>query len=332
LGARVFGGASYSNLWGENQTVSLDATGNRRFQDYCKNGFCFAEYQVNAGYSWPWFIMKDLTFRPSISQSRTRYIEFDADTTELTLTFEKRLLKYVNLVGALSYSLERTRQYNTDFAADWQTLIIGSVTPSLRLDLRDSALAPTSGFYGIVSTEFASTAFGSQEEPFPISYYRSQFRGDYFVPLMPKTTLFLSFRTGIEVNTANPIQTDGTRDPRVAIPLIKQFSLGGVDSIRGFLPQELNLENVAIQNMASYVNYRSQLDLPLAGELRWGPFLDAGNLLLDQYSLGTGLRAGYGFGFHYATPVGPVNFDWGFKMNPRPGEDPQHFYFSLGIM
>ena len=275
--------------------------------------------------------MKELTFRPELTQERRRFKEFDADTTALALNFERRLLKYVNLVGALTYGLEQTRQFNAKFDEDRQTLIIGSLTPSLRLDLRDNSLAPTKGFYGIISTEFASTAFGSQEEPFPISYYRSQFRGDYSIPLMPKTTWFLSFRTGIEVNTADPTRPDGSRDRRVAIPLIRQFSLGGANSLRGFQSQELNLQTVAIQNMASYVNYRTQLDFPVAGELRWGPFLDAGNLLLDRYSLGY-LRYGYGFGFHYMTPVGPVNFDWGFKLAPRPGEDPQHFYFTLGII
>jgi len=31
------------------------------------------------------------------------------------------------------------------------------------------------------------------------------------------------------------------------------------------------------------------------------------------------------------TPVGPVNFDWGFKLNPENGADRNSFYFSLGV-
>lgn len=331
LGARVFGETSYGNLWKRNHTWSFNANANRRFESYCRNGVCFAEYQARMGYIWPWFGIDELTFRPEITHERRRYREFDADTTLLNATWERRLLKYVNLVGVFNYSLERTRQFNALFDEDRQTLLIGAITPSLRLDLRDDSLSPTRGFFGVVSHEIASTTYGSQRTPFPIGYTRSQLRADYFVPLAPKVTWFLSFRTGFERNTENPILSDGSRDRRIAIPLIKQFSLGGVSSLRGFKLQELNLQKTAIQGTASYVNYRTQVDLPFIGDLRFGPFMDAGNLLIDHYSLGA-LRYGVGFGFHYSTPVGPVNFDWGFKVDPLPGEDTNQFYFSLGII
>ena len=59
---------------------------------------------------------------------------------------------------------------------------------------------------------------------------------------------------------------------------------------------------------------------------------DAANLLVDRYSLRESLRLGTGFGLHYLTPVGPVNFDLGFKVDPRPGEDAYRFYFSIGMI
>jgi len=79
------------------------------------------------------------------------------------------------------------------------------------------------------------------------------------------------------------------------------------------------------------VNYRFQLDFPFAGALRFGPFVDAANLMVDTYSLGD-LRFGAGFGFHFRSPVGPVNFDWGFNVAPRPNEDTNRFYFSIGVL
>jgi outer membrane protein insertion porin family len=107
--------------------------------------------------------------------------------------------------------------------------------------------------------------------------------------------------------------------------------LGGVSSLRGFGEQELNSQNTVIKGSLSYVNYRTQLDVPISGGLRVGPFLDAANLRIDSFSFG-GLRYGSGFGFHYLTPVGPVNLDWGFKLNPLPGEDTNQFYFSIGVL
>jgi outer membrane translocation and assembly module TamA len=64
--------------------------------------------------------------------------------------------------------------------------------------------------------------------------------------------------------------------------------------------------------------------------MRFGPFLDGANLLVNEFSFTSGLRFGAGFGFHYQSPVGPVNFDLGFKLKPRIDEDPYQFYFSIG--
>lgn len=331
LGLRVFTEASYNNLWHRNHTWSLDANANRRFEDYCRNSRCMVEYQATMSYIWPWFLVDEMTFRPEMIFERRRYREFDADSITFSATWERSLWRPIGLVGAFNYSLEQIRQTNAKFEEDRQTLIIGAITPSIRVDLRDSPLAPTKGFFGLISHEIASTTWGSQSQPFPVGYTRTQFRADYTVPVFPKVSWYFSFRTGFERNSENPTQPDGSKDRRIAIPLIKQFSLGGVTSLRGFKPQEMNLQSVAIQGTASYVNYRTQVDVPIAGDLRFGPFLDAGNLLLDRYSLGI-LRYGAGVGFHYQTPVGPVNFDWGFKIDPRPGEDQNQFYFSLGVM
>jgi outer membrane translocation and assembly module TamA len=133
----------------------------------------------------------------------------------------------------------------------------------------------------------------------------------------------------------SPYLADGTPDPRVTIPLIKQFALGGVNSLRGYIEQELNVQaddpERRVQGYMTYVNYRTQLDFLLSQSLSFGPFLDAGNLQVDAFSLGN-LRYGTGIGLRYLTPVGPVNFDWGFKLFPRPNEDTNVFYFSLGVI
>jgi outer membrane protein insertion porin family len=193
--------------------------------------------------------------------------------------------------------------------------------------MRDNPLAPTKGLFSQASFEFADPTLLSQRAPSPIGYYRFQTRTDYTIPLFPMMTWFWSIRTGFEKSTvARP-----GNDTYGAIPLIKQFALGGVGSLRGFSEQELNSRNEVIKGSLSYVNYRSQLDFPISGGLRFGPFLDAGNLRIDSFSFG-GLRYGTGFGFHYLTPVGPVNLDWGFKVDPQPGEDTNQFYFSIGVL
>ena len=341
LGARAFGQLGYTNLWNRNHTVALNANVNRRFDEtFCTTPaealltpdqpHCFLEFQAQLGYVWPWFALGRTTFRPRFTIERTQYRNFDADTISLASTWERRLLDRFNLIGTLTYNLERTQQYNAETVEDNQDLTIGSLTPGLRLDLRDSPLAPTRGWFIATSFEWASPALLSQVEPFPVGYTRFQGRVDRFISLGPQASLFLSFRTGFARNLETP-PADNPDDARYAIPLIKQFSLGGASSLRGFADQEINVQDLAIRGTLSYVNYRAQLDLPFAGAMRFGPFLDAGNLLVDQFSFGQ-LRYGSGFGFHYQSPVGPVNFDLGFKLDRRGSEDPFQFYFSIGVI
>jgi outer membrane protein insertion porin family len=323
LGARVFGQTSYSNMFGRNHTAVFSVNANHRFV----NRRVPLESQAQLAYVWPWFLLPGMTFRPSITAQRTQYETFDAASLVVGGTLEKRLFQRPNLTALLSYNLERTDQRAVDpNNIDNGTITIGGVTGSLKMDLRDDPLAPSRGFFAAVSYEVADPALLSQRDPFPIGYTRFQFRSDYLLPVWRTASWYFSVRTGIERNTQD------LSDARVRIPLIKQFSLGGVGSLRGFREQELNVQSLAIRGRATYVNYRAQLDLPFSGPMRIGPFFDAANLLVDDFSLTRGLRMGTGFGLHYLTPVGPVNFDLGFKVDPKPNEDRYRFYFSIGVI
>jgi outer membrane protein assembly factor BamA len=313
------------------------------------NDYRFLEYQVQLGYVWPWFDgIRELTFRPTLTATGTEYIEFDATTVAMALTWEKPIFKHPNLIGTFTYNLERVDQFHAQNASDDGIIRIGSLTPALRLDLRDNALSPTKGLFATLSFEYAAPWLYSQNgsdqsgvpqfvpgtaavnpqwlTAGPIGYSRLLFRSDYFIPITSDISWFLSFRTGFERNN----------EENGEIPLIEQFAIGGVSSLRGYAEQEINAQSEAIEGTLSFVNYRTQIDFPFTGGLKIGPFLDAANLRIDSYSLG-GLLYGAGFGLHYQSPVGPINFDWGFKLNPpnpppQPNSGPYNFYFSIGVI
>jgi outer membrane translocation and assembly module TamA len=79
------------------------------------------------------------------------------------------------------------------------------------------------------------------------------------------------------------------------------------------------------------------MDLPIAGSLKIGPFLDAANLNIDSFSFGN-LLFGAGIGLRYATPIGPVSLDYGWKLNNPPAltdstpSGSTNFYFSVGVI
>ncbi len=328
LGARIFGQLAYTNLWGLNHTLALTTNVNHRLVN-----FHFAEYQSQLSYLYPWFLLNELTFRPSVTISGTQYIQFDATTVTAAASWEKRLARYPNITGLFTYSLERVHQFSAAADVDNQDLRIGAIIPAIRIDTRDNPLSPTRGWFGTLSFEWADPAFFSQTDPYPVGYTRVQGRIDHIVRIAREVNLFLSYRGGFERSSQPKIPGN---DASGAIPLIKQFALGGASSLRGFAEQQLNVQNLSITGSASYSNYRTQLDLPFAGALRLGLFFDAANLLVDNHSIGQfffdSLRSGAGLGFHYQTPVGPVNLDFGFNLAPRPGEDTSRFYFSIGLI
>ncbi len=346
IGGRVFGQIQYANLWGRNHTVLLSASANRRFKrfgsTFCASGkqiaenpesdHCFVEYAATLGYVWPWFGLGETTFRPRLSLERTQFRNFDANTASFQASWDRRLVRNWGLTGVFSYSFELIEQENANVESDNQRLRIGSITPSLILDRRNNPLAPTKGTYTTLSWELARPEFLSQNSPPedpPVAYSRLQFRNDVYFPLPRGIDFFFSFRTGLSYNLAKPPAEDPNNE-RYSIPLIKQFALGGVGSARGFAEQSIFIDpNIAIRGSLTYVNYRAQLDLPFAGSMKFGPFVDAFNLNLDKYSLG-GLRYGVGAGFHYKSPVGPVNFDLGINPAPRLGEDNYQLHFSIG--
>lgn len=351
IGARAFAQIQYSNLWGKNHTLGFSATANRRMKNLGDTGFCpsekqqaenpgddhcFIEFNGTVGYVWPWFGFGETTFRPRFSVERTQFKNFDANTYTLQANWDRYLNRRWGLTGNFSYSLELIEQYNANAVEDQRRLRIGSITPTLILDRRDNPLAPSKGTYTTLQYDLAMPLFGSQNSPEDgdpaISYWRTQFRQDLYVPLPENVELFLSFRTGLEYNLSRP-PPGSSPGSGYAIPLIKQFTLGGVGSLRGFGEQSLNAQETDIRGSLTYVNYRAQIDLPFAGSMKFGPFFDGGNLNIDKYSLGNAhgtFRYGVGAGFHYKSPVGPVNFDIGVNPSRRGEEDSYKLHFSIG--
>ncbi len=326
LGVRVFGDLTYSNLWGQNQTWALLMSANRRIDDYQ-----FFEYSGQMSYIWPWAFLGDTTFRPSVSAEKREYIQFDAQTYGFSANVDRSFWKAIGLSGGLTYTLEQIWQFNaTVNPLDNQQIRVGSLTPQLRIDLRDNPVVPRRGFYLVTSFEYANHALGSQGDPIPVSFGRYQFRTDYYLDFIPHVVWYSSIRGGWVKNFANT-SPNGVYNASVAVPLIKQFALGGEYSLRGYIQDELNNESQSIQGYQTFSNYRTQFDYSVTSALSIGPFLDAGGLNVNQFTLGA-LRYGTGVGLRYNTPVGPVNFDWGFKLFPQPGEQESVFYFSLGVI
>ncbi|HZU22085.1 MAG TPA: BamA/TamA family outer membrane protein, partial [Terriglobales bacterium] len=77
----------------------------------------------------------------------------------------------------------------------------------------------------------------------------------------------------------------------------------------------------------------SPVDLPIVDKhLSFVPFYDGGNVFraIGFSNFWPNYTSSVGFGFRYATPVGPVRVDIGHNLNPVPGIKSTQIFITLG--
>jgi outer membrane protein insertion porin family len=236
-------------------------------------------------------------------------------------------------------------------AGSLANLVRGGITSAWQLalthDTTDNRIFPRRGWHNTVSAELAEPALLSRNQ-----YTRLQATARAYQPLLGPAVLRLRLDGGLIVS----------RDPQ-GVPLHERYFLGGSSDVRGFRPSALSpLIRVPGQQSPALaldsfriggnlqLGARAEIEVPLLeGQgIRAVVFSDAGNSynLEAQYcrlrpgevaasrdpchgpSLQT-LRAAWGFGLRWFSPLGPLRFEWGFPFRRLPGEESYVFEFNI---
>jgi len=210
-----------------------------------------------------------------------------------------------------------------------ETVRVTPLTTTLTRETRDEVLDASKGMFFSQAFAYSPSWLGS-DRPY-LKYYGQYFR--YFPLTSEKPKPFtneilrprLVFATGIRIGLAEGLGGD--------VPTSERFYAGGSTTMRGF--EQNAVGPIGVNNVPAGGNavllLNNELRAPLIRIVDGVVFLDVGNVYpkVKDFSF-TDVRESAGIGLRLRTPWVLLRTDYGWVLDPRPGEKRSRFYFSIG--
>ena len=251
-------------------------------------------------------------------------LSFSMRTSGGGLRFGKNISEYETV--SLGYRLEKVNVSGVLAADETAFLVNGKRTtsrlnPTYVYDSRDNFLNPSQGWRHVLGFELAGLG--------GLKFHRSVYEVTYYRPLIGKLVLGSHAR----INIADGYSGD-------TLPSFERYFMGGPQSLRGFTLQDVGPKAADGDPLGGSKSLLLNLELqyPFTKAIRGFAFYDRGNL----YGTGTDLsttskdwdlgkmRHSIGAGFRFMSPMGPLGFAYGVKLDRRTGEETGQFHFSTG--
>ena len=195
------------------------------------------------------------------------------------------------------------------------------IQPTYVYDSRDNFLNPSQGWRHMLGFELAGLG--------GLKFTRSVYEVTYYRPLIGKLVLGAHAR----VNYADGYGGD-------TLPSFERYFMGGPTSLRGFTLQDVGPKAADKDPLGGNKSLLLNLELqyPFTKAIRGMVFYDRGNLYgtgadlsstSEDWDLGK-MRHSIGAGFRFMSPMGPLGFAYGIKLDRQSGEESGQFHFSAG--
>ncbi|MEN8260399.1 MAG: BamA/TamA family outer membrane protein, partial [Pseudomonadota bacterium] len=202
-------------------------------------------------------------------------------------------------------------------------IITNSVDTTLRYDTRDRIFSPTEGSNHFLTVKYAG--FGGD-----IGFTK------YIGQLTHYFPMFWDFVFNPRVKAGYVFENSG-----FVLPDYEKFFLGGINSMRGYDEDELQPRdsegNKIGGDKQAFANFNLIYPIAPTAGLDGIIFFDVGAVVdseaadLQQRDInGDTLRKSVGLEVRWNSPMGPIRLAYGWKIDPREGEDSGRWEFAMG--
>ena len=301
---------SQQNLLGRGETISLKA--------YL--GSTTNNYELS--YTNPWLFDIPLWSKAEIWKYLRQYDSYSLDTRGIGMTVGypiwERIFGYIGYKFTIDniqdVKLATIPRYILD--QEGQT-ITSALTLTVARDTTDDNIFPSKG----TKTTIALTKAGGPLQG-DASFFKYMAGVTGYYSIIPDLVFGVKGRIGeIIANDNKPI------------PVYERFVLGGINSLRGLRyigPLYPGTSDVI--GGTTMINCNFELVFPLMKDagVKGVIFYDTGNTWEGGYNLGD-LRHTTGAGIRWYSPIGPLRLEYGYVLDPKPGEATGRVEFSIGM-
>jgi outer membrane protein insertion porin family len=250
----------------------------------------------------------------------------ESDTIFLGAGVEQTEIEISTSLGLPVAYRDYTNQFGTNSTAVPLTLGWGR-------DSRDSALVPSEGRLQRLNAEWSVAG--------DVRYLKTSYQFQQYIPLSKKYTFAFNTELGW-----------GSGAKGKDFPLFKNFSGGGLGSVRGFeqgsfggRSPTLNADGSVSDSFINLggdrkIQFNAEFITPFPGAgndrtLRLFGFYDLGAVLGEENGVrqkfsSSEFRSSVGIGLSWISPVGPLRFAWAKPILKKEGDRLQTFQFQIG--
>lgn len=303
---------THRNLFGGGQRFTLEGKGS------------FILQEVNALFQQPFFLDRFTSLNGNLTYKRDDQVSFTetrlAAGTQISRSFSPTLNGFLGYTFQFSELSDVSPEAALDLSPEaLESNFLSLVSFGLQRNTADDFFNPTRGSVLSSLLEYSEPSLGSA-----VRFLRGSLEGKKYITLTKGVIL----AGRVEIGSIRPFGIE-----EVQIPITQRFFSGGSTSVRGFRRNRLGPLDSSDDPLGgnSLLEGSIEIRFPIYKELRGVAFLDVGNVYSDSFTFDLGdLRYAAGPGIRYNTPVGPLRFDVGFNLDPRPNEDSFVVHFSIG--